>query len=147
MLRKGRDTNSDALQIKALLDDFMGLDIPVEKMRARLSDPNIITAIEPGVGYCQLKIRHKEKSVKVEALFPRGESVEVLKPILQYALIGAHVPPTWRVWATFWKAVDATGERDNGESECRKWQTMWPGSTIRKVNGQWVIEARMSQVI
>lgn len=134
MVREGQATLAEATRVKDFLDDFLGLDTPVEKMRLRLADPNIITAIEPGVGYCQIKIRKEEKSAKVEALFPRGADAGVLRPLLQEALKivkQRHASAgSWRMWASFWKATDAQGKRDGGESECLTWQAQYPPGVV-----------------
>lgn len=147
----GLATRADAAEIKGFLSDFLGVTVPIAKMRARIDDPNIITTITPGIGYCQLKIRESEKSVKVEALFPRGEDVRKLRPILRKALreVMVRYPAAgaWRVWASFWGPVGADGRPDGGESECLKWQPEWPGSVVyQRPEKNWVIESTMDQV-
>ena len=125
-------TLADAEEIKELLSDFLGLNVPIAKMRSRIEDPGIITTIDPGVGYCQIKVRRGD--VKVEALFPRGVPVTRLRPILdrgfQRVLARFPMAGPWRVWAQFWDPKGADGRFDGGEGEVRAWAAAYPRGVV-----------------
>jgi len=160
-VRPAISTDADAIRTH-LLDFFADVrarfgdaaplpDISLEKIRLRMAAPHIITIIEPGVGYCEVKVKEQESEVKVESLFPRGTDRRLLKPILDAALAEAllrYPHPRWRVWASFFYAVNAQGEADLGESECRAWQPLFAGSTVRfdDTIGTWVIASTLGAV-
>lgn len=130
-------TLADAPEISRFLGDFLEVTVPDDNTRARIQDENIITTINPGRGYCQIKVRPREQSVKIEALFPRGESVTRLRPILNRALQGVLLRfPTagrWRVWAQFWDPKGEDGRFDGGEGEVRAWAAAYPPGMVEVV--------------
>ena len=159
MPRVARD--ADAPEISQKLGDFLGVVVPEENTKRRIAASNIVTNIEPGVGYCQMKMRKEEAAAKVEALFPRGTSIMTLKPILggcalqsyQWFLDGGMSRRKARrvlIWASFFGAVDARGNPDQGESECKAWEPQWPGSRVVPPSTRgdlWRIELRMGDAV
>lgn len=153
----GLAIRADAEEIKDFLQDFLKVTVPIANMRARIDDPNIITTIIHGLGYCQLKIRENEKSIKVEALFPRGEKMEKLRPILNQALreVVVRFPNAddWRVWAQFWNPKGPEKNRyDGGESEVRKWVSAYADGMVELVppdqpGGLWTGQSTIGRML
>ncbi len=142
MPRAGRQ--SDAVEIKRFLDDFTGLDVPLKKTQDRMRSPNIATAIEPGVGFCQFKVHEKEQNVKGEAVFPRGLPIPQLMPIVHKTLeiILRRYPTSgpWPLWASVDKGVDERGKKDGGKRELEEWSTYLPGSeVVMSEAGRWIV--------
>ena len=152
----GLATRADAAEIKRFLSAFLGVNVPIAKMRARIDDTNIITAIIHGLGYCQVKVREHEQSVKVEALFPRDEKIQKLRPVLQQALREVLVrwpdSGSWRVWAQFWDPKGKDGRFDNGKGEVRAWAAAYPPGLVdvvrpTKIGEAWTGESTIGRML
>lgn len=152
----GLAIRADAAEIKRFLSDFLKVNVPIANMRARIDDHNIITTINRGLGYCQVKVRESEKSAKVEALFPRGEAIRKLKPVLRQALREVLVrwpdSGSWRVWAQFWDPRDKNGRFDGGEGEVRAWAAAYPPGVVDVVppdkrGGAWTGESTIDRML
>ena len=139
--------HADAADIQRHIKDFMGVRLLLPKIRKRMDDPNIVTYIS-AAGYCEFKLNQQLQVAQCTSLLPRGIPIAQLKPLLQGGLdeIRRRHPASWRIWASFWGAVDENGVRDGGESECRAWQRNWPGSTVSEQDGTWVVEALLGAV-
>lgn len=141
---------SDAEAIKRFGIEFLGEAADVSKLEHRMTDPNIVTYVSDEA-YCEVKIYPQSREVRVTSLLPRGIDRDKLRPLLAAALKEVLVrqpeAKKWRVWAWFWKAVDADGSPDGGESECKVWQTEWVGSKAYQLaDGRWVVESTMEEV-
>lgn len=120
----------------------------LERVRHRFQTPHIITTISTE-GVCEIKVHKEGRHAQISLLLPRGVDQDKLYPILLEGLNEAlrRYPEAvdWRVWASFYYAVDENGEPDAGESECKAWLPYFPGASTDPGDTGWVIESRLGE--
>ena len=130
MAREVVDT--DAPEIRQWLRDFLGDDanLPTEdRIKQGINSTEFILAIEPGVGYAELKMTPR---IQVRTILPRGTDIPLLSPSLDRVFTNALIVrrPETEVWARFFGGLDADGVPDGGESECKAWHIPYPNTIV-----------------